>query len=184
MIPRSSCLRSLKHSDWTFFGRGEWVENRELIQGQDEPAYKVGKVSIGAGPDPLWQKRARFPKRRLTVPAQSYINIHLTIQVPRRLAPNLYFIGFLVTPVATQAGGLEVINQIGSFVTIDVPGPRVRKLAGVFEMPSFVLGSHVSGTMRITNIGHAAVRFWGEDDTTSSPGGENLIALERRLVTT
>src|SRR5437764_8457060 len=39
---------SLKHSDWTFFGRGEWIENREVIQGQDEPAYKVGKVSIGA----------------------------------------------------------------------------------------------------------------------------------------
>jgi hypothetical protein len=38
---------SLKHSDWTFFGRGEWIENRELIQGQDEPAYKVGKVSVG-----------------------------------------------------------------------------------------------------------------------------------------
>jgi hypothetical protein len=39
---------SLKHSDWTFFGRGEWIENRELIQRQDEPAYKIGKVSIGA----------------------------------------------------------------------------------------------------------------------------------------
>ncbi|HEX3677885.1 MAG TPA: hypothetical protein VHU79_10915 [Sphingomicrobium sp.] len=39
---------SLKHSDWTFFGRGEWVENRELVQRQDEPAYRVGKGSIGA----------------------------------------------------------------------------------------------------------------------------------------
>ncbi len=141
------------------------VTSRQLSLGDN------GKVSVSAGPDPLWQKRARFPKRQLTIPAQSYIDIHLTIQVPPRLAPNLYFIGFLVTPVATQAGGLEVINQIGSFVTIDVPGPRVRKLAGVFEIPSFVLGSHVRGTMRITNIGRAAVRFWGEDDTTSSPGG-------------
>jgi hypothetical protein len=39
---------SLKHSDWTFFGRGEWIENRELVQGQDRPAFKVGKASIGA----------------------------------------------------------------------------------------------------------------------------------------
>lgn len=39
---------SLKHANWTLFGRGEWIENRELIQGQDEPAYKVGKVSVGA----------------------------------------------------------------------------------------------------------------------------------------
>ena len=39
---------SLKHAGWTLFGRGEMVENRELIQGQEEPAYRVGKVSIGA----------------------------------------------------------------------------------------------------------------------------------------
>jgi len=39
---------SLKHFGWTVFGRGEWVENRELIQGQDSPSYRVGKLSIGA----------------------------------------------------------------------------------------------------------------------------------------
>lgn len=39
---------SLNHDAWTFFGRGEMTENRELIQGQDEPAYRVGKVSLGA----------------------------------------------------------------------------------------------------------------------------------------
>jgi hypothetical protein len=39
---------SLKHGGWTFFGRGETTANRELIEGQDEPAYRVGKVSIGA----------------------------------------------------------------------------------------------------------------------------------------
>jgi hypothetical protein len=39
---------SLKHAGWTLFGRGEMVENRELIQGQEETAYRVGKVSIGA----------------------------------------------------------------------------------------------------------------------------------------
>jgi hypothetical protein len=39
---------SLKHSQWTFFGRGEWIENRELVQGQNGPAFKVGKVSVGA----------------------------------------------------------------------------------------------------------------------------------------
>jgi hypothetical protein len=39
---------SLKHDGWTLFGRGEVVDNRELIQGRDEPAYRVGKVSLGA----------------------------------------------------------------------------------------------------------------------------------------
>ena len=41
---------SLKHSDWTLFGRGEWIENRELSADPEveSPAYRVGKVSVGA----------------------------------------------------------------------------------------------------------------------------------------
>ena len=39
---------SLRHARWTFFGRAEMTENRELIAGQDHPAYSVGKVSLGA----------------------------------------------------------------------------------------------------------------------------------------
>jgi len=39
---------SVKHAGWTVFGRAEMVQNRELIPGQDEPAYRVGKVSLGA----------------------------------------------------------------------------------------------------------------------------------------
>lgn len=39
---------SIKHAGWTIFGRGEWIENRELLGLVDSPAYKVGKVSLGA----------------------------------------------------------------------------------------------------------------------------------------
>jgi hypothetical protein len=39
---------SLKHSGWTLFGRGEMTENRELTQVEHGPAYRVGKVSVGA----------------------------------------------------------------------------------------------------------------------------------------
>lgn len=41
----------IKHAGWTVFGRGEITENRELIElAEDEhgPAFRVGKVSIGA----------------------------------------------------------------------------------------------------------------------------------------
>jgi len=40
---------SLKHEAWTIFGRGERVDNRELL-GLDQhgPAFRVGKVSLGA----------------------------------------------------------------------------------------------------------------------------------------
>ena len=39
---------SLKHSQWTLFGHAEETKNRELIQGESGPAYRVGKVSLGA----------------------------------------------------------------------------------------------------------------------------------------
>jgi hypothetical protein len=39
---------SLKHAGWTAFGRGEVTENRELTDLEDGPAYRVGKVSLGA----------------------------------------------------------------------------------------------------------------------------------------
>ncbi|MFL6850603.1 MAG: hypothetical protein ACJ8EH_07095 [Sphingomicrobium sp.] len=39
---------SLKHAQWTIFGRGEMTENRELTDIEHGPAYGVGKVSLGA----------------------------------------------------------------------------------------------------------------------------------------
>jgi len=39
---------SLKHAGWTLFGRGEMTENRELLNIEDGPAFRVGKVSLGA----------------------------------------------------------------------------------------------------------------------------------------
>ena len=39
---------SLKHAGWTLFGRGEITENRELTKVANGPAFRVGKVSLGA----------------------------------------------------------------------------------------------------------------------------------------
>ena len=39
---------SLKHRGWTVFGRGEAIENRELVDlAKPGPAFRVGKVSLG-----------------------------------------------------------------------------------------------------------------------------------------
>jgi hypothetical protein len=140
------------------------VRSRTLALGDD------GRVSVGGGPDPRWAGRVQFPVGALRIPAQSYRNVPLAIHVPH-LSPDLYFVGFLVTPVATEGGSIKVVNQIGSFLTLDVPGPRLRLLTGHLRLPSFVLGSRASGEMRVTNLGHASVTMWGENDTTSSPGG-------------
>jgi hypothetical protein len=140
------------------------IRSRTLTLGDD------GKVSVGAGPDPRWSDRVRFPAGALRIPAQGYRDVPLAIHVPQ-VSPDLYFVGFLVTPVATEGGSVKVINQIGSFVTLDVPGPRLRLLTGHLHLPAFVLGSKANGDVRVTNVGHASVTMWGENDTTSSPGG-------------
>lgn len=140
------------------------IRSRTLALGDD------GKVSIGAGPDPRWSGRVRFPANALRIPAQSYRNVPLAIHVPH-LSPDLYFVGFLVTPVNATGGSIQVVNQIGSFLTLDVPGSRLRLLTGHLHLPTFVFGSKASGEMRVTNLGRASVTMWGENDTTSSPGG-------------
>jgi len=140
-----------------------------------------GTVSFGPSPDPLWNGRVEFPARVLTIPAQHYVNVDLTVHMPEKIAPDLYFVGFLVTPVVTPNGTVQVVNEIGSFLTIDVPGPRVRKLQASMQLnrsvfahiaiPGVVIGSHVRGQLMIRNVGTTEVRFWGEVDSSSSPAG-------------
>ena len=38
---------SIKHAQWTLFGRAEMTENRELTEAEHGPAYRVGKLSLG-----------------------------------------------------------------------------------------------------------------------------------------
>jgi hypothetical protein len=133
-----------------------------------------GAATVSADPDPQWQGLVDFPPGPLTIPAAGYVDAPLTVRVPAELSPDLYFVGFLVTPLATGVGNLKVINQIGSFVTLDVPGPRDRELTASLSGSHFALGWQGEKTLRVSNVGHAAVRFWGENDTTSFPGGGTL----------
>jgi hypothetical protein len=138
-----------------------------LVQLGDESA-----VTVTADADPVWQGLVDFPPKPLTVPAGGYVDAPLSVRVPAQLSPDLYFIGFLVTPAATGVGNVHVINQIGSFVTLDVPGPRDRELSAALDGSRFVLGGQGEKTLHVRNVGHAAVRFWSENDTTSFPGGD------------
>jgi hypothetical protein len=150
------------------------VSGRTLEFGDD------GQFGVGSGPDPAWKDLVDFPAGLVTIPARGYVETPLTVRLPTKIDPDLYFVGFLVTPVLSGEGNLKVVNQIGWFLMVDVPGPRDRKLDATIDMrslaiagldvPGFVLGSKAEGIVRVSNVGRAAVRFWGENDTTSSPG--------------
>jgi hypothetical protein len=82
---------SLKHSDWTLFGRAEIAENRELVENPDEqgPAFRVGKVSLGAVRD-------------------FRIADHLSLG-----AGGLFSVNFVPHPLAPPYGGHDPTGAMG-----------------------------------------------------------------------
>lgn len=130
-----------------------------------------GSASIGASADPQWGSRVTFVPPTAVLGARQYANVDIIVQVPAGIGSDLHFVGFLVSPVATAQGQVSVINQIGSFVTLDVPGPREARLGATLQLPSFTLARQAQGSLQVANLGHSAVRFWGENNTTSWPGG-------------
>lgn len=130
-----------------------------------------GQVSIGTSADPLWGGRVTFVPSELTLPARSYASVVISVRLPAEIGSDLHFVGFVVSPVATAKGQVSVINQIGSFVTLDVPGPREARLRVTFKIPGLTFARQAQGSLQIANVGHSAVRFWGENNTSSWPGG-------------
>jgi hypothetical protein len=135
-----------------------------------------GQVGFNAAPDPTWATRAQFPSGDLTVPAMGFIDVKVTVNMPAVISPDLYYVGFVVRPVVSGPG-ITVVNEIGGFFTIDVPGPRVRSLSadlgvagfnlGPIHLSNLVIGDRVVGQLNVHNTGAAAVQFWGENDDSS-----------------
>jgi len=143
------------------------IAQRQVVLGDN------GHVSMGSV-DPQWHGRVTFLPPTATLGARQYANVVIVVHVPATIGSDLHFVGFVVSPVSTAQGTVSVINQIGSFVTLDVPGPREARLQATLQIPGFTLGRQAHGSIQVANVGHSAVRFWGENDDTSWPGGAAL----------
>jgi hypothetical protein len=132
-----------------------------------------GQVNIGADADPQWHDRVQFTPAGGTVGPQQFIDVVVTVDVPPDITSDLHFVGFVVSPVANAQGQVTVINEIGSFVTLDVPGPRTTLLTATLQLPGVTLGGRASGELTVANVGQSSVRFWGESNTTTWPGGSS-----------
>jgi len=140
-----------------------------------------GTTAFTGKPDPLWAGRVAFPPGYIVIPADHFVDLSVVVHMPAHIDPDLYYVGFLVSPVPTVTGEVVVINQIGAFLTIDVPGPRVRALSadltttgfnwGPIHISTLVVGDHVDGRLTVRNIGSSSVLFFGENDVTSAPIG-------------
>lgn len=138
-----------------------------------------GTTAFSGRPDPLWAGHTTFPSGDITISAQHFVDLSVVVHMPTQIDPDLYYIGFLVSPIPTVSGEVVVINQIGAFLTIDVPGPRVRALSadltatgfnwGPIHIDALVVGDQVDGRLTVRNIGASSVLFFGENDVTSAP---------------
>jgi hypothetical protein len=153
-----------------------------------------GTTAFTGKRDPLWAGRTAFPPGEIPIAAQHFVDLSVTVHMPTQIGPDLYYIGFLVSPVPTLSGAVVVINQIGAFLTIDVPGPRVRVLSADLSTASFhwgpihidtlVIGNQVDGKLTVHNIGPSSVLFFGETDVTSAPisGSPSQQRISRSLL--
>ncbi|MGH9013411.1 MAG: hypothetical protein ACRDZ1_05685 [Acidimicrobiia bacterium] len=130
-----------------------------------------GAVRILDHPDPVWEQRVKLPSGVQVIPAEGYQEYDVELSVPDNAAPDVYLVGFLVTPVVSAPGRVRVINEIGSFLTIDVPGKRDWRLEADLDLPTFVLGSQASGEIDVRNIGRSSLQFWGDITKRISPWG-------------
>ena len=133
----------------------------------------------------MWERPRRLSRpSRSRIAARGYREVGLTVRMPARISPDLYFVGFLVTPLPDAAGNLTYINQIGSYVTIDVPGPRIRTLTADLHLPGFASANDVRAKLHVQNTGKSAAMFWGENDTTATPGSSapRQARLDRSLL--
>ena len=142
-----------------------------------------GATTMSPGIYPRFLNSVTLETTAATVPANDYIEISVTISIPTSLIPDIYLLGFLVTP-APGTGSVQVINQIGAFISIELPGSRDRRIEAAFDnAPHFVLSDSPTLTVRVDNIGESALEFTSETTIdgfgTATPGN---IRVEPKLL--
>lgn len=114
-------------------------------------------------PDPLFGNAVTFSTSNAIVPANGYIQVDLTVKIPKSITPDVYILGFLVTPKAT-GNSVRIVNQIGALISLDVPGVRDRRLAASFTNPPWIIFSdQPSLSFRAKSVGKSALEFTSED---------------------
>lgn len=127
-----------------------------------------GAVRLSDQEDPLWAGRVTLPAGELTIPGKGYQTVTVQVHAPEAIDPDLYFMGLMVTPAASKAGSVQVVNQIGTLISFDVPGPRSQELSAGMDASPFQVAGTAAATLQVHNPGHSVLRFFGETDTADS----------------
>jgi hypothetical protein len=130
-----------------------------------------GKTRLVAGPDPRFAGRINIVPNTLSLPARQERTVQVSVNMPRGLRPDDYFLGFLVSPVI-NAPSVSVVNDIGGLVVLDVPGTRNRKLTAHYVgLPRFNISfsASASGIVRAKSVGTSTLQFSTTDEISGWP---------------
>jgi hypothetical protein len=139
-----------------------------------------GEVRLGDEPDATWGPRVHIASPDLSLAPHTYSDEPIDVALPETLAPDTYFVGFLVTPVPT-AGNVRVINRIGTFIAFDVAGERQRSVKiEELRVPHFVFGTHVPIKFTVRNTGPSFATTWSELHVGSWRAADRLHPFAQR----
>jgi hypothetical protein len=138
-----------------------------------------GRLQVVDEPDPLWTGRVRLAATT-TVPPKTRKRLPVQLDVPAESLPDLYLVGLLVVPITPDrpAGQVTVRGRILAVLTIEVPGPRERKLTvDLGKLPRLRIGHSIAGHLTIRNIGDATAQTRGQVRVDSATDGANHAVI-------
>lgn len=113
--------------------------------------------------DPRFTGKITLSQTQEVIPAGGYVELAVTVAIPAAIIPDIYVLGFLVTPEVTGTS-VRIVNQIGALIAFDVPGSRDRTLTAWFvDVPWIMFTNHPSLTVRASSVGKSALQFTSED---------------------
>lgn len=129
------------------------VKERGVVLGNN------GHTTLTSAPDSTFGSVTKIVPDHMVIAAHGRHVVTVTVQVPKDLSPNDYFLGFLVSPIV-PSGSVSVPSDVGAFVVLNVPGPRFMQLTtSVLDVPTVVFSNSVRAIVRVANTGKAVTAF-------------------------
>jgi len=138
-----------------------------------------GKVSLDEQSDPAWAKEAAYPGS-LSLAPHSLRRVPVSLRMPAGLLPDVYLLGFVVEAQPHDGGAdIRVYHRVGALITVQVPGPRERRLDLELEPTGFLhIGSTLDGSFKVRNVGSAAALGRGQVQVNEARSRENVAVVQ------
>jgi hypothetical protein len=150
------------------------------IQPRSIDLLNDGQTHVGDGEDPRWTGRIDISPQSLTLEGRTSQDVSVNIAIATDVPPDDYVLG-VVASTNPLGSGIHVVAMVAALVPLSVEGDRLRFLELIdHQLPTFVIGDHVSGTIRVGNPGTTLVSAWLEADVNNAFTGQPVANIQAR----